>query len=168
MRQQIVVSGLILTLLSGCGGDFRNSKVNPLNWFGQREQTQTLDAEGRVVRVLPTLAPRKGYPAFVDTRAFAPSITALDFLRTATGSVLSVTTVVPTLGYADAALVPVEHDDGSILILEFRLRAPKDVPGIGSVSQREITVARAISNQELAQLTQIQIRSASGVRTLRP
>lgn len=165
MRQKVLMAGLVLSLLAGCGS-LRESRFNPLNWFGKSEAV-TVDENGQRLVVLKTLAPRNGYPDFVDTRALAPNITALDVRKSASGAIVVATTQVPTLGYYDAELRPAGPVEDGVLTLEFRLRVPTGVQPRGADHQRRITAARSIQNVELQQIKRIVVTSADGARQVR-
>ena len=79
MRRQVIVSGLVLMLVTGCAS-IKESRINPLNWFGKSEPVTVLN-DGTAATVLPSLAPRKGYPNFVDTGSPRPNRSRTKILR---------------------------------------------------------------------------------------
>ena len=165
MRRQVILSGLVVLGLSGCAS-FGTSKLNPLNWFGKSEAVTTT-VDGTPVTVLKTLAPRKGFPEFVDTRPLVPAIADMSIARTTTGAIVTATGVVPALDYYDAQLVPVPSEDASTLTYDFRIRAPETSPGLGTEQQRRITVAYSLSFPELDGVRRIVVRGANGSRQTR-
>jgi hypothetical protein len=165
MRQQMIMTALALSLLSGCAS-IGTSRLNPLNWFGPSEDV-VLNDQGQRVTVLPTLAPKRGYPNFQDTRLLVPSIADLTIAKSASGAIVTAVGLVPSLGYFDAELVRVETDNPTELLLDFRLRAPIKPMAIGTTAQRKITAARTIQNRDLQSIRTITVRSTSGERVIR-
>jgi hypothetical protein len=145
MKQMLIISGLMASLLAGCGD---KSAV-----------------KGQQVR--QTLAPSNGYAEFVDTRLFVPAVSNISISPTTSGAIITATGLVPSLGYFDAQLVPTTQRGAADMVLEFRIRAPKSNPGTGTAKQREVTVARSISAAELATLRTVTVQTASGSRTIR-
>jgi hypothetical protein len=165
MRRQVILSVLTLSLLGGCAR-LGASKLNPLNWFGPSEEV-ALTETGQKITVLPTLAPKNGYADFQDTRPLVPTLTDVAIVKSASGAIVTATGRVPSLGYFDAELVRIDTGTPSELVLDFRLRTPQTVTVIGTEAQRNITVARSISAQDLANIRTITVRSASGARVVR-
>lgn len=167
MRRELMAGGLALLVLSGCGA-VRESRFNPLNWFGASEPvTQTYTADGQPVTVLETLAPRKGYAAFTDTRTLAPALADVSISRSASGGIVTATAVVPALGYYDAELVPVPSERSDTLVFDYRLRAPTTAQGTGTEAQRRVTAARALSFPQLEGVRRIVVNAANGARQVR-
>ena len=165
MRRQVIVSGLVLMLVTGCA-TIKESRINPLNWFGKSEPVTVLN-DGTAVTVLPSLAPRKGYPNFVDTRPLAPVISDVTVVRSASGAIITATATLPTLGYFDAELVRVATDRADVAAYEFRLRPPTSNAPTGTAAQRQITAAKSLSNEEIAGIRTIVVEGAAGARQIR-
>ncbi len=166
MRRELIAGGLALVMLSGCA-TVRESRFNPMNWFGRSEPVQQTTVDGQPVTVLQTLAPRKGYPAFTDTRPLAPALADVSIQRSASGGIVTATAAVPALGYYDAELVPVPSERSDTLVFDFRLRPPSTAQGTGNEAQRRITAARALSFPELEGVRRIVVNAANGARQVR-
>lgn len=165
MRRQVIISGLVLSLLAGCA-TVRESKFNPLNWFGKSEAV-TVDQNGQPVVVLKTLAPRKGYPAFTDTRPLAPALSDVKMVKSASGAIVTATAPLPSLGYYDAELVAVPSERADTLVFDFRLRPPSEAAPQGSAAQRHITAAKSLSTAEIAGIRTVIVKAANGARQVR-
>jgi hypothetical protein len=163
MRRQIIISGVVLSLLAGCAS-LSQSPVNPLNWFGPSEASPSTPQQ--IVR--PSLAPRKGYPNFIDTRSLIANVSDVTISKTSTGAIITATGQAASTGYFDAQLVPVASETSGTLVLEFRIRAPRTQNIVlGTTKQREIVVARSISAGELSALRSVTVRAENGQRTTR-
>lgn len=165
MRRQIIISGLVLSVLTGCSG-LSQSRLNPLNWFGKSQPIAHFDAGNQAI-ILPTLAPRNGYPVLIETRPLTPNIATLRIEKTSTGAIITASSDLPSIGYFDAELVPVGDVENGVLTLEFRLRTPTSPRQTGTAAQRRVTVARSISRIELQSISRIIVHSASGSRQVR-
>lgn len=165
MRRQVIVTGVVLSLLAGCGS-FGESRFNPLNWFGKSEPVTT-NAYGQNVVALQTLAPRKGYPVFTDTRPLAPQVTDVKLVRSASGAIVTATSALPSLGFYDAELVPVASERTDTLVFEFRLRPPSQAAPTGTQAQRHISAAKSLSLAEITGIRTVIVVGATGARQVR-
>ncbi|WP_460273415.1 hypothetical protein [Celeribacter sp. ULVN23_4] len=165
MRRQVIISGLVLSLLTGCAS-VQESRFNPLNWFGKSEPV-AVDENGQQIVTLKSLAPRKGYPVFVDSRPLAPTISDVKVVQSASGAIITATALLPSTGYFDAQLVPAASERSDTLVFEFRLRAPESAAPTGNAAQRKITAARSLSFDEIAGIHTIIVQGAEGARQVR-
>lgn len=165
MRRQVIISVLALSVLGGCAR-VSQSKLNPINWFGPSQDVAPASA-GPQVNILPSLAPKRGYPDFKDTRTLVPTLDDVSIVQSASGAIVTAKATLPSLGYFDAELVRIDSGTPSELVLDFRIRAPITTTTLGSKAQRAITVARSISAADLAAISTITVRSASGARAVR-
>lgn len=165
MRRQVIISGVVLSLLAGCGS-ISQSKFNPLNWFGPSQETEVTET-GERVTVLRTLAPRNGYTNFVDTRTLIPALADVQVVKSASGAIITATGLAPSLGYYDAQLVRVPSERSDQLTYEFRVRAPQTATTLGTDAQRRITAGVSLSFSEIAGIRSIIVRAANGSRVAR-
>ncbi len=142
MRVTLLASLAALMLLSACG-----SRLNPVNWFGPREQ-----AERKV-------AAESGIPAaLADQRLPVRQVTRAVLEPMPGGVILRATGLPPTQGYWDAELVARPVDENGILVFDFRVFPPvTDQPASTEVS-REVVVATFISDIRLAQVAGIVVQ----------
>jgi hypothetical protein len=149
-----LLAALAMVLALGACGSMRESRMNPMNWFG-RESTETL-------------APRGGWGGEVDRRALVPVVTELDVIQTTGGALVRASGVTDTQGWWDVALRPTNEGrpvDG-VLIYEFVVAAPRTQTGIVSEASRTVTAGVKLSNSRLAGVRSIVVRGANNQRSI--
>ncbi|WP_114286216.1 hypothetical protein [Candidatus Halocynthiibacter alkanivorans] len=170
MTQKLIVAVLSFGVLAGCAGGSGGSlaSLNPFNWFGASETVAVADAAavpGQVV--LQSLAPKKGYVDFTDTRPMISTVTALSSERSPDGAIIRASGVVPALGYFDAQLVKIPAEKPGQLLYQFRARPPAGSAVIGAARQRGITVAVFLTLQQLEGINEIKVLAAENARVTR-
>lgn len=149
-----LLAALAMVLALGACGSMRESRMNPMNWFG-RESTETL-------------APRGGWGGEVDRRALVPVVTELDVIQTTGGALVRASGVTDSQGWWDVALRPTNEGrpvDG-VLIYEFVVAAPRTQTGIVSEASRTVTAGVKLSNSRLAGVRSILVRGANNQRSI--
>ncbi|MDG2452607.1 MAG: hypothetical protein P8M63_07195 [Paracoccaceae bacterium] len=146
--------------VAGCAR-VADSRFNPLNWFGQSSEEQTVAPQD-----LRPLVPTNRVERVGDARALVAQITALSVERTPSGALIRAKGIAATQGGFNAQLVPTGIENGTATFA-FRVEVPAGFQALGSTSSREITVARAISTQELAGIRQIRVQAAQNSRVTR-
>ncbi len=160
MRKSIAGLVILSVTLSACG--WRDSRVNPVNWFGNSRsapvQTQTPgqanplipDQSGSIFRRASREAPYPGTP--VD------QITALSVEPSGGGAIIRVTGQSLRQGAHDVRLVA--QNDGEpvdgLLTLELRAIQPGNTPQ-GPDSTRRIHAGRFVSDQDLSRISAIRV-----------
>lgn len=137
--------------LSGCAR-VSESRLNPFNWFGSSEEsTQAAPAEIET-----------------DPRPRVARITSLRIEPTPTGAIVRATGLPPTQGWYAAALVP-ESDEpvNGEMIYVFRAVPPQDPKRVSTVQSRELSVARALSQQDLAATRSVRVIGATNALVAR-
>lgn len=140
-----------LALVPGCA-----SRFNPLNWFGPSEERVVLYPEG-------------GFATTVDRRSMIETITALEIEQVVGGAVVHATGLPQIQGHWDAELVAAngfEPEDG-ILVLEFRIRPPRERTEAGTPRSREVEAGLFLSRQKLAGLSEIRVQGLANSRSVR-
>jgi len=137
-------------ILAGCGG-FRDSKVNPFNWFKRSEETQKLALPAR--------------PA--DTRALVASVISMQVEEVPGGAIIRATGLPPTQGWWKADLVPLDVDENGRMVLEFRIFSPVDQKAVGNERSREVVVALFVSNIKLEPVREIIVQGDTNARSAR-
>ena len=154
----VVLSLALAVTLAGCGG-WKESRVNPMNWFTKQEAA--------------SLAPKEGYPdAKDDPRELVAQVTQLEVKPTQGGAIVSAVGLPPTQGWWGAELLaenkgePVE----GVLTYRFVVAWPNpDSPAAVRVStepSREVTVAAFINNVRLAGVKKIVVVGAANQRSV--
>lgn len=160
LRPALVLPLALSVALAGCGG-WKESRVNPRNWFGHSQSTAT------------TLEPKGGYlKAKEDHRILVAEVSTLEIKRTPTGAIVSVTGLPPTQGWWGAAL---EADDDArpvdgVITYRFVVAPPE--PGspaaqrVMNAGSRTVTAAAFINNVRLADTRKIVVVGAQNERSI--
>lgn len=157
LRATLLGTAVLLTL-SGCAR-IADSRLNPLNWFGN----------SREVAVTPTgevrpLVPESRRVQVVDARPLVQSVVSLSVDRAPTGAVVRATGVAATQGFFNAELV-FAGISGGVLTLEFRAQAPSGFEAQGTARSRQISAAYSIDSTTLAAIRTVRVQAATNART---
>jgi hypothetical protein len=144
MKLPIIAVLVLATALGGCAR-LKESRFNPLNWFGQARQT--------TVTTL-AIAPE-------DPRALVAQVTTLKVEPYPGGAIVRATGLPPTQGYWSAELVAQPLDEQGRLVFEFRVFPPPEPVAAGTPFSRQITVAAAVSDIKLRDVGTIVVQGAS-------
>jgi hypothetical protein len=142
-----------LVVLAGCGG-FRDSRLNPFNWFGRSEAAQ-------LEPLVPEAAP--------DDRALVADVIDMQIDQLPGGAILRATGRAPTQGYWQAELVLREgpDQDPTALVYDFRVFPPVTPTAVSTPQSREVTVALYLSDIDLAGVQSITVQGATNARSVR-
>jgi len=139
---------LVLVLaLAGCGG-FRDSRLNPFNWFGRSQPAEKV--------ALPD--------APADPRALVAEVLTMTVEPIPTGAIVRATGRTPTQGWWDAELVAQPVTEDGVLVLDFRIFPPVDPTDVNTPRSREVTAAISLSNIKLEEVRQIIVQGAANAR----
>ena len=147
--RQIALVSLCL-LLIGCGG-FRDSRLNPFNWFGRSEPRETI--------VLPAAAE--------DKRPLVEAVLTMAVEPIPGGAIIRATGQTPTQGWWKADLVPQPLTEDGVLVFEFRLLPPITNTDVNTPQSREVTVGLYMSDIKLEAVREIVVQGATNARTAR-
>ena len=150
MSRPLIASLLCVALLSACG--FGQSRLNPLNWFGRSQPTETVG--------LLTTAP-------ADPRPLVAQVLTMSIEPFPGGALVRATGLPPTQGFWDAELVALPVDDTGTLVLEFHIFPPVARAGVVNQQSREVTVAYSLSDIKLEGISQIIVQGAGNARASR-
>ena len=137
-------------VLSGCQS-FSQSNYNPLNWF------ETSVNNAPAVLYLPP----------EDERPLVAQVLTLKIEQTPDGAIVRATGLTPTQGWWKAALVKVEQADAGKLVYAFRLFPPLTPTPASLLRSREVTVAVALSNQQLDGIGTITVQGQANALSAR-
>lgn len=152
MTQRALLLGLAVVLgLSGCAR-VAESRFNPFNWFGSAE-TETAAAPAELA---------------TDPRPAVAQVTSLTIEPTPTGAIVRATGLPPTQGWFAAALVP-ETDEpvNGEMVYVFRAVPPEAPQRVSTVQSRELSVARSLSQQDLAATRVVRVIGAQNALVAR-
>lgn len=170
MHRRVFLSMAGAFALSGCGG-FRDSRINPRNWFGRstaRPRTAAAstaeggnplipEREDSIFRRAPRAEVYEGTP--VD------QITELSVERTSEGAIIRVTGQTLQQGAFDVRLVPERPEDapGGVLSYELRALQPSDMPQ-GPPRTRQVHAAVFVSREDIERATRVRVRGLRNER----
>lgn len=141
MRLPILSALVFAMVLTSCAG-FRESRLNPRNWFGRAQQAETM-----------TL-----YVAPQDKRPLVAQVLTLKVEPFPGGAIIRATGLPPSQGWWNAELVPVVQDDPATLVFAFRTFPPVVPAPAGTQPSREITVATSVSDIKLSGIRTITVQ----------
>jgi hypothetical protein len=147
-RRLFVVS--MAAAVAGCGG-FRDSRLNPRNWFGRSRQ--------RAAVLLPEAA--------ADPRPLVETVLTLTVEPIPGGAIVRARGQTPTQGWWQAELVAVDTDDPAVLVYEFRLSPPPGQTAVNTPQSRQVDVAAYVSDIRLDQVREIVVQGATNARSAR-
>lgn len=171
MRKQVILLSAAALVLSNCGG-WRDSRVNPTNWFGRSNSTPVEQTETKAVNPLLPRSEGRGFfsrPEAEDLSVPASSITELRVEPTAAGAIIYAVAQTSRQGAFDAELRPVEGvpEDPTVLELTFRVVYPERATPVGPERTRTVRAAHTVSTQDLAPIRTIRVIGAQNIRETR-
>ena len=152
MRKPLLAALSLVLFTSACGG-FGASRWNPMNWFGGAEQAAPAE---------PNVVDQE------DPRALAMQVTALKVDPMPGGAIVRATAVMPTQGWWEAELLPVQDPptDGN-LVYEFRVFPPVSAADVSTARSRTVNVAVFVSDIKLDMIRSITVQGATNGLTTR-
>ncbi|MFN4098949.1 MAG: hypothetical protein ACK4GT_04155 [Pararhodobacter sp.] len=154
MKTPLAVLLITTLVLAGCGG-LRDSRVNPLNWFGESR------AGAR-----PDLGPTG---AVNDNRPLVPQVSAMSIERTSSGAIVRAEAVMPTAGWWDPQLVAENSGrvQGGVLTFRFVAAAPRNPVAVPNPAARTITAVVALTQAQLDTTSEVVVVGAGNSRSAR-
>lgn len=174
MRTRLTVALIATVLLTGCA-TIRDSRVNPANWFGRDAPAPVESAQ----EVNPLIPGRGG--AFRNARERARADAAGQTSPIATvssarleavpgGAILRVTGIDSAQGAHSVGLIPQNMDElpeNGVLSYTLERQRPETPQPVGPEQTREVTVGRALTDQQLAGVRSIRITAAQNAIAIR-
>ena len=170
MQRRVFLSMTGAFALAGCSG-FRQSRINPRNWFGRssarpREAAASADGSNPLIPEREDSIFRRGPREEVYAGTPVDQITALTVERTSDGAIIRVTGQTLRQGAFDVRLIP-EHDEdapvGGVLSYELRAVQPSDTPQ-GPARTRQVQAGVLVTNQTLERVTAVRVRGLRNER----
>lgn len=147
-RRLFVVS--MAAAVAGCGG-FRESRLNPRNWFRRSEPRETI--------VLPNEQD--------DPRPLVAAVLSMSVEPIPGGAIVRARGETPTQGWWQAELVPQDVSEDGVLVYEFRLVPPTTQTDVNTPQSRQVDVAIYISDIRLDTVREIVVQGAGNARSAR-
>lgn len=163
----LILAGSLV--LAGCGG-WRDSRVNPTNWFGKSRSVPVAAEVGEEVNPLIPEKQRRGIFApkeTEDTSVLVGEISALRIEPTPTGAIVRATGVAERQGAHKLELRQVSDSAAGTLEFDFRVLYPDATTPTGSIHSRTIHAAVTLSKQDLAGIRVIRVSGATNARDSR-
>jgi hypothetical protein len=150
VTRRLLVVSMAAAALAGCGG-FRQSRLNPFNWFGRSEPRETI--------VLPDERQ--------DARPLVETVLSMTVEPIPGGAIVRARGQTPTQGWWKAELVPLDIDQDGVLVYEFRLVPPVGQTDVNTPQSRQVDVAIYISDIRLDRVREIVVQGATNARSAR-
>jgi len=151
MSRQLLAALSLIMFLSACA-TVRDSRINPLNWFG-RDSSEAVAVDPGV--------------AVVDDRRLAAQIISLKVDAFPGGAIVRTVGLPATQGFWDAELVEVESENPADVVYEFRLLPPVAPRRQGTQRSREIIAAATLTRTRLETVRNIVVVGAQNRRSVR-
>lgn len=170
MKTPIALLLMTSLILASCG--WRDSRVNPRNWFGEARSTQVpaeAAEDGTPVNPLVPRARRGVFqrPEAEDRSQPIARVTALRVERTSTGAIISATGIAARQGAFNSELRRDPDAPEGTLSYTFRVVYPKDATPVGSDLTRTIQDAVSLTHQDLAGIRTIRVSGAENAQQTR-
>lgn len=173
MRKTILFVTAASILLASCG--WRDSRVNPRNWFGKSREVVAETAESTAEEVNP-LIPTSRRSVLArrtpeDRSVEIDRITELRVEPTATGAIVYASGIAARQGAFAARLTAqgttAEPDENGVLSLSFRVTYPRYATNQGSEFSRTVHEGFSLTNLELQRVRTIRVTAAQNARETR-
>ena len=168
MKKHVTVLLVASLLLAGCGG-WRDSRINPGNWFG-KSRSERVEAPAEAVNPLLPKG-RKGIlsrPDPVDATVPIAEVTELRVEPTTTGAIIYVEGLAARQGPYEVELRPVttpEEAAEGVFSLSFRVVYPQRATRMGTPFSRTVRAAHSMTKQEIRDIRTIRVVARDNVRT---
>ena len=154
--------------LSACG--WRDSRLNPGNWFG-RSQPVAVDGEAAPTNPLvPSGSSILSRPEAEDRHVPIHSVSELAIERTSSGAIIRAEGTARVQGAYAARLKPAsetgEPVDG-VMTYTFEVLYPVNPRPVGTELSRRVIVARSLTHQDLSAIRVIRVTSETNARESR-
>ena len=151
MRGRPILTIALCGLVAGC-----DSSLNPVNWFGGQQADVALAGDGVPSDFLPRI----------------DQVTGVVLEPVPGGVILRATGLAATMGYWNAALVPVDPDlrpdEDGVLAFDFQALPPPTPQPQGRPAAREIVTGQFLTTQTLRGASVIRVRAERNTRDIRP
>ncbi|SDC05413.1 hypothetical protein [Ruegeria marina] len=167
MQKPLTVLVFAGMMLSACGG-WRESRVNPSNWFGPSNPAPVATAtEGEVNPLIPRNSGKGLFdrPDAVDATVPITRVTELKVEPTTTGAIVYAVGVANRQGAYDAELRRVisdENTEAGIIAYTFRVNYPREATPQGPENTRTVRAAANLSRKDLAGIKLIRVEGQQG------
>ena len=171
MERRVFLGLAAAGALGGCGG-FRESRINPRNWFGSSRARPSTAAQERpdANPLIPDAGQRGLFDVFREEAPYegrlVAEVTALDVERATGGAIIRVSGLASQQQVYDVRLLPGTGADEPVDgVLSYELRAvhPLDEPD----RPRKVQAAVFVSDKTLERTRAVRVRGARNERVSR-
>ena len=166
MRRPMTTLVIVASLLGGCG--FSDSNWNPFNWFGGGQPAPVNASDSNPL--VPDTRRTRREADYVYQGTPIDTISELKIERIPGGAIIRATGVSQYQGGYNAFLYPMIATDGStsdVLTFRFDISLPAGARAGGTTQSREITVARRVTEQDLAGIRTIRVEGRQNAQVSR-
>lgn len=170
MRKTILILVVATFGLSACG--FGQSRLNPVNWFGNSRSapvaTDTTPVNPLIPRSRGLFARRNVEPTYFGEPF--DQIIDLTVERVPGGALIRATGLAARQGIYEVQLTPANEEETPVDgVLTYRLEGvlPTGRTPVGSQPTREVTAARVLTDQQLAGVRSIRVEGLRNARVSR-
>ncbi|WP_324754428.1 hypothetical protein [Roseovarius sp. Pro17] len=172
MRSLVTVLMISSLTLAGCSG-FRDSRANPVNWFGQSRTVQRAAPVGEqdfnplIPEKRDSIFQRKSEAeTYVGTPIYAVENVVVE--RSSGGGIIKATGISLRQGAFDVRLWPENKGVPENGVLTYTLRAVQrvDTPQ-GPEQTRRVSAGQFVSSQTLDEISQIRVLGQTNIATSR-
>ena len=163
---------LVLSLSLGACGTIRDSRVNPLNWFGNARSEPAASA-GAANPLIPAsgglFSGRRAERNTYEGRPFE-QISNLTVEQVPGGAIICATGIAAHQGIYEVRLIPANPDELPVEgTLTYRLEGirPTGRTAVGTIPTREVIAARRVTDQTLAGVTAIRVEGQLNAQVAR-
>lgn len=150
--RKAVLAGLTAAMVVGGCASVRESRFNPLNWFGRSSEARA------VAQAAATID---------GGRVQVAQVTELFVEPTTGGAIIRAKGVPPTQGWYMAELIREDAANEGEIVYRFVVKQPQGDPRQGTPFSREITVATFVSSFQLEGVRTITVTGAQNARSTR-
>lgn len=169
MRKSLALFLAGTLVLSSCGG-WRDSRVNPGNWFGKSKSAPVETVADEEVNPLIPEQTRKGIFARAEEEDLSVPAAQISELRvepTPNGAIIYATAIAERQGAHELELRLVEDTEADTLEYTFRVVYPEAATPVGSEHSRTVRAAVTLSEQTLRPIRLIRVSGEQNVRETR-
>jgi hypothetical protein len=148
MTARLALALTLAVALAGCGA-IRDSRLNPLNWFGRSAPVERVAVDTE---------------STADPRPLVETVTDMKVDAFRGGAIVRATGLTPTQGWWAADLVELPIDEDGVLVLEFRLLPPLIPADVNTPQSRTVTVGLSLSDIKLAKISRIVVQGKTNAR----
>lgn len=169
MRKPLLLLLVASLVLASCG--WRDSRVNPRNWFGRSKEVAVVTDTATVNPLIPRRSSVLERRKTVDRSVKIGRVTELRIEPTNVGAIIYASGIADRQGAYLAQLRPLNQDlipdENGVMVFDFVVTYPSRATAQGSELTRTVHEAYTISAQHLAGIRVIRVEAAQNAQESR-